>query len=205
MRLLIMKPYFWKFYFRRYGALAASVSVIAVFMMFAAVLPASVGASAVEKGVVQEKALGGVNVGLQTLQSVDKPAQKPITYDATPVAIDSASADKKTLIIGPDGEELQYVGSFRITHYCPCAICCGKSNGITATGKHAQVGMCAADWKVFPPHTVLYVKHGDQVVKQVVEDRGGGVNGNHIDVFVPAHSEALQLGTYTADIYLPVS
>ena len=204
-RPLILEQDFWKFYFKRYGVLAACVSVISVLMFFAAVLPASVGAPVNESGRVQHRVLGGVDISLQAVQSMDKPAPAPITYDATPVPIESASADKKTLMIGPDGDELQYVGTFKITHYCPCVICCGKSNGITATGKHAQVGMCAADWKVFPPHTVLYIKHGDQVVKQVVEDRGGGVNGNHIDVFVPEHQEALQLGTYSADIYLPVS
>jgi len=201
---MIMKKSFWTDYFKRYGVFAAVVSVISVGMLFAAVLPASVAASAVETGNVQAKAAGGVEVARQTFQSMDKPAAPPITYGATPVAIDSASADQKTLVIGPDGDELQLVGTFKITHYCPYGE--GMNGlGITATGKHAQVGMCASDWKVFPPHTVLYIKQGNTVVKQVVEDSGGAVNGNHLDVFVPTYDEAIQLGTYSADVYVPVS
>ena len=35
-----------------------------------------------------------------------------------------------------------------------------------------------------------------------VEDRGGAINGNHIDIFFNTHSEALQFGTKYADVYL---
>jgi Uncharacterized protein conserved in bacteria len=35
-----------------------------------------------------------------------------------------------------------------------------------------------------------------------VEDRGGAIQGNRIDVFFPTHQEALNFGRQTADVYI---
>lgn len=91
-----------------------------------------------------------------------------------------------------------YQGRFLITAYCPCAICCGKTNGITANGSLAKSNhTIAADSRyAFGTKLVIF----GQVY--TVEDRGGAITGNHIDIFFNTHSEALQFGTKYADVYL---
>ncbi|MDR1797615.1 MAG: 3D domain-containing protein [Clostridiales Family XIII bacterium] len=193
---------YWAYYAKRFGAAAAALSVIAVFALYGFALPASAVITPDGELASAEKALGGVEIQRQELQSIER-TKKP-AYGGQEVALGSISPDLMTLT-SDTGETLSYAGSFRITHYCACSICCGKSTGITASGAHVSEQTVAADWNVFPVGTVLYIKHGDSLSRKVVEDRGGGVNGQHIDVYVPSHEQALQMGSYTAEIYVPVA
>ena len=77
------------------------------------------------------------------------------------------------------------------TAYCSCAKCCGKSNGITATGVQASSRTIAADWNVLPPGTEVHI---EGIGYRVVEDRGGGIKGNKLDVWFPSHQEAWEYG-----------
>ena len=77
------------------------------------------------------------------------------------------------------------------TAYCCCAKCCGKSNGITATGVQASSRTIAADWNVLPPGTEVHI---EGIGYRVVEDRGGGIKGNKLDVWFPSHQEAWEYG-----------
>ncbi len=96
-------------------------------------------------------------------------------------------------------EAYTYVGEFKITGYCGCASCCGKTNCITASGTRATAGRTiAADTSRFPFGTKL--KIGDHVY--TVEDRGGAIHGNRIDIFFSSHSEALQWGVRYCDVYV---
>ncbi len=97
------------------------------------------------------------------------------------------------------------------TGYCNCEICCSwmkdakgrpvyaygkmkgkpKVIGLTSTGSTAHVGTIAADPKKFPFGTKIIVPgygHGR------VEDIGGAIKGDHIDLWFPSHKEALQWG-----------
>jgi len=75
----------------------------------------------------------------------------------------------------------------RVTSYNPTKEQCGNSKGITASGLKAQKGMVAADWRVYPPGTILYCNDTEEI--WVVADKGGGVKGTHIDRFVPTMKE----------------
>ena len=98
-----------------------------------------------------------------------------------------------------------------VTAYCPCGECCGwrrnwlfrpvirsgprrgqpKAVGVTATGVKARPGTVAADTRVLPFGTVVYVPgygYGR------VEDTGGDIRGNRLDVFFRRHSEAKRWG-----------
>ena len=86
---------------------------------------------------------------------------------------------------------------YKITAYCPCAKCCGKTNGRTASGTTATPGRTVAASSKFAFGTKLNI--GGHVY--TVEDRGGAVTGNKIDIFVSSHAQALQWGVR----YLPVS
>ena len=87
-----------------------------------------------------------------------------------------------------------YVGQFRVTHYCHCVKCTGKKvKGRTATGYYPRKGRTiAVDKKKIPLHSIVYV---EGVGYFVAEDVGGGVKGNHVDIYVESHEEALKLGT----------
>ena len=92
-----------------------------------------------------------------------------------------------------DEYEFMYVGEYKISYYCNerRSHICGGS-GITASGKPTEVGMTvAADWSVLPKGTKVYIEN---IGWREVQDKGGAVNGNHIDVLVHTHEEALKLG-----------
>lgn len=97
------------------------------------------------------------------------------------------------------------------TGYCPCGKCCGwkrnwylrpvyaygplkgkpKKVGITASGTNARKGTIAADTRRYPFGTIMYIEgygYGR------VEDRGGAIKGNHIDLFFRSHRQALEWG-----------
>ena len=86
---------------------------------------------------------------------------------------------------------------YKITAYCPCSKCCGKSTGITASGTRATAGRTVAASSKFAFGTKLNINGHIYTV----EDRGGAISGNKIDIFVNSHSEALAWGVR----YLPVS
>ena len=81
-------------------------------------------------------------------------------------------------------------GRYKVTAYCACVKCCGKTNGITASGTRAT-----ANRTIAAPSTFAF---GTQVVingqTYTVEDRGGAIQGNRIDVYMNSHSEALAWG-----------
>ena len=79
---------------------------------------------------------------------------------------------------------------YKITAYCPCSKCCGKTNGRTASGTTATAGRTVAASSKFAFGTKLNI--GGHIY--TVEDRGGAINGNKIDIFVNSHAEALQWG-----------
>ena len=91
-----------------------------------------------------------------------------------------------------------------LTAYCPCVKCCGKSDGITASGTQATAGRTVAvDTRLIPYGTEISIDGKTYVA----EDCGGKVKGYTIDVFFDSHEEALNFGrqTKTVKIYKTVS
>lgn len=87
--------------------------------------------------------------------------------------------------------------TYKITAYCSCSKCCGKTTGRTASGTTATAGRTVAAPAKFAFGTKLNI--GGHIY--TVEDRGGAIKGNRIDIYVSSHSAALQWGVK----YLPVS
>lgn len=121
-----------------------------------------------------------------------------------------------TSVPQPPGRRMSE-GRMLTTGYCPCRECCDwhrnwrgvpvydagplkgkrKAVGMTASGKRAQNGTIAADSALFPFGTRMYVEgygYGR------VEDRGGAIKGNHIDLFFETHREAQQWGRRTVNV-----
>lgn len=97
------------------------------------------------------------------------------------------------------------------TAYCDCGKCCNwkrkwtgkpviasgpnkgqpKKIGITASGAKAKPGTIAADTRLYPFGTIMYIPgygYGR------VEDRGSAIQGQHIDLFFTSHQQALNWG-----------
>lgn len=86
-----------------------------------------------------------------------------------------------------------------LSYYCACEICCNVETGITATGTPVVEGRTiAVDPNVIPYGTEVII-NGHVFT---VEDCRGGVNGNHIDIYVSDHQRALDLGVGQAEVYL---
>lgn len=99
----------------------------------------------------------------------------------------------------PDGPELVSIGIYTATAYCPCKKCCGKTDGITASGVKATEGRTiAADIKKLPFGTSVYIDGH----KYTVEDRGGAIKGNRIDIYFDTHAEALQYGRRKVELFI---
>ena len=98
----------------------------------------------------------------------------------------------------PEGNNMTYIGEFRVTGYDVCMQCCGKLDGVTASGNIATVGRTIAMSSDYSFGTKIYI---EGLGTYVVEDRGGGIKGNKIDVFVANHEDAYALtGYYNAYI-----
>lgn len=110
--------------------------------------------------------------------------------EETPQTYESVSPKTET------PPQRKYLGQYTIYAYCPCAKCCGKTNGITASGTIATEGRTVAS--TLPFGTKLYI---DGIGERIVEDRGGGIGTGKIDVFMSDHNSALQFGVRKLDVY----
>lgn len=89
--------------------------------------------------------------------------------------------------------------TFTATAYCSCEKCCGewalnRPNGLvyTASGAIAEEGVTvAADWDILPAGTLIEI---DGLGERIVQDRGGAITGNRIDLFFNSHQDALDFG-----------
>lgn len=90
-----------------------------------------------------------------------------------------------------------YIEDCELTAYCPCSACCGKDNGITATGTVAQEGVTiAVDSDIIPLGSWVEIDGHTYHA----EDVGGAVNGNHIDIYFDSHDAAWDFGHRYADV-----
>ena len=92
-----------------------------------------------------------------------------------------------------------YLGVCEVTAYCACSICCGKSDGITATGTTATQGRTVAvDPSVIPYGSVVIINGHEYIA----EDCGGGIGGTQIDMFFNSHQDALNWGRRWLDVWV---
>lgn len=91
-----------------------------------------------------------------------------------------------------------------VTHYDCCLECCGKTDGITASGLRATPGVTVAvDPDVIPLGADVLVDYGDGTDLHYyrADDVGGAVKGNHIDLCVESHEKADELGRRQATVW----
>ena len=133
---------------------------------------------------------------VETVEEVDNSVYQ------TPEYPDEQSNDEFEYLIADD---------FKLTHYCHCALCCGKAGQPTASGRMPELGVTVGvDSKLIKLGSYLRIEipdgNGGYTVyraKARADDTGGAVKGNKIDVFVGSHQEALNLGVIrNARVYL---
>ena len=103
-----------------------------------------------------------------------------------------------------DGKE-PVVRTLNASAYCSCARCCGKSNGVTSSGNIAREWHTVAAGSGYPIGTVIYIPAFADMPNGgwfVVEDRGGAISNNKIDVFMGSHESAIQFGRRNLECYI---
>lgn len=113
------------------------------------------------------------------------------------------SQQKELEQIASDIPHMKYLGKFDASYYCgeEYPHICGTGNGITASGVKAISGITiAADTSVIPMGSYVYI---EGVGVRIVQDRGGGIKGNKLDIFVDTHDEALEKSVLRdADVWI---
>ena len=104
-------------------------------------------------------------------------------------------------VIEVEVEQFRSLGEFKLTGYCACEYCCGKTDGITATGTVATAGRTiAVDPSVIPYGSIIKINGREYVA----EDCGGAIKNNKIDIFFNTHNDALEWGVKYAEVFIKV-
>ena len=97
------------------------------------------------------------------------------------------------------------VRTLNTSAYCACMKCCGKTNGITASGAKATQWYTVAAGKGYKMGTVIYIpalKDKPNGGWFVVQDRGGAISNSKLDIYMSSHSGALQYGRRNLEAYI---
>ena len=147
---------------------------------------------------VIKKAVNKV-IEIRTKQITSRSGSTLVTASTNPATTSTASLAKKVEGITPK------VSTFNTSAYCACRSCCGKTNGITASGAKASQWCTIAAGSCYPMGTVIYIPYFKNKPNGgwfVVQDRGGAISSNRIDVFMGSHSQALQFGRRNLTCYV---
>ena len=113
---------------------------------------------------------------------------EPIEIIEIEPLLEEKSVETIPIVVSTNGNE--WINS-TVTAYCACMECCGKTNGITASGTKATAGRTIAMSKDYKFGTKIEIE-GYGVY--IVEDRGGAIKNTRIDIYFDTHKEALQFG-----------
>lgn len=146
--------------------------------------------SKVETGDVDNGRKEGNSVDNQTTENGNGGKQK-----AGAENVQNTSAENSTAGDRLENASGKYLGNFKLTAYCNCAVCCGRwAGGPTASGKMPVQGRTIATG-VLPFGTKLNI--GGKIY--TVEDRGTPYG--HIDIYMERHADAEEFGVRYADVY----
>lgn len=146
--------------------------------------------SKIETGDVDNGRKEGNSVDNQTTENGNGGKQK-----AGAENVQNTSAENSTAGDRLESASGKYLGNFKLTAYCNCAVCCGRwAGGPTASGKMPVQGRTIATG-VLPFGTKLNI--GGKIY--TVEDRGTPYG--HIDIYMERHADAEELGVRYADVY----
>ena len=177
------------------GRLRIGSFYLVIFVIFALILGILIG---------QVSFNLAVDYRLKQIESQISPCEvtdEPYTEDNAKVEqmFDTDSESLKTANRGSCEREFVSLGNFSISYYCKCEVCCGKSDGITATGTVVEEGRTiAVDPDVIPLGTQVMIDG----ILYTAEDVGGAIQGNKVDIYTDSHAYALQMGRYQAEVFI---
>lgn len=176
---------------RNLARLILILAVIALAVIFVSVLVTPVNADAVP--IEEPKEDDGRIIG------DDVPATERcyMTDDEIQESFENYYIERSLLA------EAHKIENCTVTHYDCCVLCCGKTDGITASGVKATPGVTVAvDPNVIPLGSDVLVDYGDGIINYYrADDTGSAIKGNKLDLCVSSHQEAINLGVRTATVY----
>ena len=152
----------------------------------------------------------GLIVGIIGCSVISKAISKPVYLEKEPINVIKEKplpAITNTNILHESEENESAWVEFKATAYCGCRKCCGiwaenRPNGkvIGAAGVELKEGVSiAADLSVLPKGSIVEIKG---LGTYIVQDTGGAIIGNKIDVYFESHEDALEFGVQ--DVYLRI-
>ena len=97
------------------------------------------------------------------------------------------------------------VKTFNTSAYCSCEKCCGKTSGVTSSGAKPTIWSTIAAGKSYPIGTIFYIpalKDKPNGGWFIVQDRGGSITNNKIDIYMGTHTGAIQFGRKNLECYV---
>ena len=138
------------------------------------------------------------------VEVIDQPEVEPVSCEPEVPETNENELIEQALL-----QNAVKIENVAMTHYCICQKCCGKSPdnpdyGITASGRKATPYVSVAvDPDVIPLGSDVLVDYGDGEIHYYrADDTGGAVKGNHIDLCVGSHQEAINLGVNSVTVWV---
>ena len=141
-----------------------------------------------EKELEEEKRLEEEKVIYENSYPIEEPSNGLIVYETETTETYHENIEWYTI---------------EVSYYCPCYICCGKEDGITASGNLAIEGVTVALPSSIPLGTIIVIDGHEYVC----QDRGGAIidyGNNYIraDIFLNSHEDCLARGRYITEGYI---
>ena len=164
-------------------------------------LALSVGANTLLYGAIlsRDKEIDNLETRYEAVKAIQQDAVA--AYGKLVAQVDAEAQEQAAQAAAYEAiEGYEYIGACTITYYCcePYEHICGTGTGLTATGIPVAPGMVAVDPDVIPLGSTVIIDGQEYLAA----DTGGAIKGNHVDIAVPTHQEALELGTKTAEVWI---
>ena len=127
-----------------------------------------------------------------------EPDQTIIKWNLEDYKCSKETEEATTVSATPSSGNMEYLGNWTITAYCPCSQCCGSWGNATASGVMPTANHTLA-CNILPFGTKVSING----VIYTVEDTGWTPYGSQwADIFFNTHSEALAWGLRNCDVYI---
>lgn len=134
-------------------------------------------------------------VTITTPQTITTTIATTVTKPTTTTTKATTTTQKKvTTYAASKTEQVEEDGiewiTFNCSAYCICTVCT-NGGGITASGTIPQVDWTIAAGRMYPFGTLIYIEgYGTYCV----EDRGGAISNEKIDIYFNTHQDACNFG-----------